>query len=42
MLTDLPRLARLLADQFVKNEIVYNIIDNKIKLKVEVLANKIQ
>ena len=28
-----PRLARLLADQFVKNQIVYNIIDNKIKLK---------
>ena len=26
MLTDLARLARLLADQFVKNQIVYNII----------------
>ena len=36
MLTDPPRLARLLADQFVKNQIVYNNIDNKIKLKLEV------
>ena len=35
MSTDPPRLARLLADQFVKNQIVYNIIDNKIKLKLK-------
>ena len=35
MLTDPPRLARLLADQFVKNQIVYDIIDNKIKLKLK-------
>ena len=34
MLTDPPRLARQLADQFIKNQIIYNIIDNKIKLKV--------
>ena len=35
MLTDPPRLARLLADQSVKNQIVNNIIDNKIKLKLK-------
>ena len=35
MLTDPPRLARLLADKFVKNQIVYDIIDNKIKLKLK-------
>ena len=35
MLTDSPRLARLLADQSVKNQIVNNIIDNIIKLKLK-------
>ena len=34
MLTDPPQLARLLADQSVKNQIVNNIIDNIIKLKL--------
>ena len=38
MLTDPPRLARLLADQFVKIQIVFNIIDNKIKLKLKLKA----
>ena len=42
MLTDPPRLARLLADQFVKNQIVYNNIDNKIKLKLEILPKYLQ
>ena len=35
MLTYRPRLARLLADQSVKNQIVNNIIDNIIKFKVQ-------
>ena len=40
MLTDSPRLARLLADQSVKNQIVNNIIDNinnKVEVEVEVV-----
>ena len=40
MLTDLARLARLLADQFVKTQIVYNIINNKIKLKLKLCLMK--
>ena len=35
MLTDPPRLARLIADQSVKNQTVNNIVDNIIKLKVK-------